>query len=84
MDDVKREHEPFTRLTSLGNEMCAALPDDVKAIVLLTDKEMNGSTLANWDDDIEAVAHMFMHMKAIMKAAGKELKLITEEGVFLE
>jgi len=83
IDDVVRAHEPFDRLTVLADEMLVDLPDDVKAIVMLTDDDKHGVAMAGWDDDTEALAHMFMHLQAIFKANGKTMSLMTEDGVML-
>lgn len=83
IDNVQRDTEPFDRLTLIANEMVKDLPDDVKAVVLLTDDVMNGSCLAGWDSDTDATAHIFMTLRAVMKANGVEMSMMTEDGVII-
>lgn len=83
MSDERRELEPFDRLTHMANEMIEDLPEDVQAIVLLTDGDWNGGVLAGWETDIDAVAHMIQHLKAIFKTNGTTMSIMTEDGAIL-
>ncbi len=83
IEDLTRGHEPTDRLTTLADKMMADLPDDVKAIVMLTDDDMHGIGMTGWEEDLEAVAHMFMHLKAIMEANGTKMSLMTEDGAII-
>jgi len=84
--DPTRSHEPRHDMTRLAEEMLEVIPvisrDRVKAIVLLTDEAtaMNGIALSGWEDDAEAVAHMFIHLRMIMRASGKDLIVMTEDN----
>ena len=80
IEDLTRSHEPTDRLTTLAGEMMEGLPDDVKAIVMLTDDEKHGVGMTGWDDDLEAVAHLFMHLKAMFAANGTTMSLMNEDG----
>lgn len=83
-DKPRRTTEPHDRLTNLANDMLDAVDlGGVKAIVLLTGDTMNGVGMSGWDDDTEAVAYMLIHLQAIMRVNGKELRVMTEDGVFL-
>ena len=83
VEDLTRSHEPTDRLTTMAGEMCEDLPDDVKAIVMLTDDDKHGVALIGWDEDLDAIVHMFMHLKAIMQANGTKMSLMTEDGVII-
>jgi hypothetical protein len=78
--DAKRTvGEPHDRLTRLCDAMTETLvaheeyADDVKCIVFLDDDERGGLVLHGYDDDTEALANLFMHLKAIFNAQGKDL-----------
>ena len=88
-DKPVRTHEPHDRLTRLTNVMVEALEqndeyeEDVKGIVMLSHGDRNGIALTGWEDDSEAMVYLFMHLRAIFEANGKELQLMTEDGVFI-
>lgn len=78
--DEKRTAEPHDRLTRL----CAAMTDaldahpergDEKCIVFLQSEadKRGGLQMHGYDDDSEALADLFMHMRAIFAANGKTL-----------
>lgn len=79
MSDEIRTTEPIDRLTRLCEAMTKALEahpefgEDVKCIVFLDDKERGGLQLYGYSDDIEALTHLFLHMRAIFRANGKDL-----------
>jgi len=81
IDDLERAYEPMSRLTELTEKMMEDLPDDVKCIVMLTDDDKHGVGMSGWNDDMEAIVHMFLHLQAIMEANGKTMQLMTEDGV---
>lgn len=84
MSGEKRTHEPHDRLTRL----CAAMTDALeahphhhkgdKAIVMLSDGKRAGIELYGYDndDDTEAIADLFEHLRAIMKANGKNMDVM--------
>ena len=83
MGDVHRETEPFDRLTRITNRMLSVAEADPewdagdKMIIFMDAVANNKSGLAlhGYDDDLEAVAHLFMHMRAIFRANGKDLMM---------
>lgn len=81
---VRRE-EPFDALTEKADDMLRLLDGSgIQAIVMLTNGEDNGIGLTGWDEDVEAITYMFIHLQAIMRASGKEMRIMTEEGVFID
>jgi len=95
--DVTSSDKPMDRLTKLADEMTNRLDQivatqqslgkgvsDVKAIVFLDDDVRSGIVLHGWDDQTDAMVSLFMHMKAIFKAMGKDLDFVgipeTPEG----
>lgn len=78
--DVGVSDQPFDRLTELAAEMTKVLdaPEhaDVRAIVFLNDAHSGGIQLFGYDDQVEAMAELFIHMKAIMNSMGKDLEFI--------
>jgi hypothetical protein len=72
--------EPHDRLTELCAQMTEVLNEpennDIKAIVFLNDDNRGGIQTHGYDDPMEATADLFVHMRAIFRALGKELELI--------
>jgi hypothetical protein len=73
-----RNTEPTDRLTRL----CAAMTDaldahpergEEKCIVFLQDGKIGGLQMHGYDDDKEAVADLFIHLRAIFRANGQDL-----------
>jgi hypothetical protein len=75
----RRSEQPHDRLTELCAVMTTALEGDplygegVKCIVFLQDGKRGGLQMHGYDDDAEAIADLFMHLKAIFEANGKTL-----------
>lgn len=75
--------EPHDRLTRL----CAAMTDTLdahpekreqdKCMVFLDDGEQGGLVLHGYDNDTEAVVDLIMHLRAIMRANGRDLMVTT-------
>jgi hypothetical protein len=74
-----RSEEPVDRLTTLCDAMTTALKvqegfsEDVKAVVMLQDDKRGGIQLFNYEDETEAMVDLFMHLRAIFRAQGKDL-----------
>ena len=49
---------------------------DVKAIILLDDEVGGGIQLHGWEDQTDAMPHLFMHMKAMFNSVGRVLEFI--------
>lgn len=84
MTDVTRTTEPHDRLTRICDSMTKQfdlhpekLPGD-RCIVFIDsqDEKRGGINIHDYDDDVEAVVDLFMHMRAIMRANGKDLEFI--------
>jgi hypothetical protein len=84
MAEETRSTEPHDRLTRICDAMTKTMdlhPERLKgdrAIVFLdsTDEKRGGINIHGYDDDIEAIVDLFMHMRAIMRANGKDLDFI--------
>ena len=90
MDEPKMSDKPFDRLTSLAEVMTNALeravevektldPErftEVRSIVFLEDAYGAGIEVHGYQDGVEAMATLFMHMKAVFRASGKDLDFI--------
>lgn len=77
----RNEGQPVDRLGELANEaleLIQASPDGdaVRAIILLEEGERCMTALGGWESDVDAVAAMFAHLAAVMKANGKELVVL--------
>lgn len=77
-DTTRTEGEPHDRLTRL----CAAMTDaldahpehgEEKCAIFLQDGDRAGLVLHGYDNDTEAVVDLFVHLRAIFHANGKEL-----------
>jgi hypothetical protein len=81
----RTEDEPHDRLTRI----CAAMTDAMdacpetqqgdKAIVFLDDGRHGGIQLHGYNNDVDAMADLLMHLTALFKANGKELQIIPIE-----
>lgn len=82
-DVTRTEGEPHDRLTRLADTMSKALEADPeyragdKAIVFLDDGKRGGIQLFGYDDDVEAMADLLIHLKALFEANGKTLMVTT-------
>jgi len=78
-DNTVHDH-PVDRLTELCAEMTTPLDrpenEDVKAIVFLHDEGRGGIQLHGYDSQAEAMAELFVHMKAVFASMGKDLDFI--------
>lgn len=85
MNDVRSEPEPFDRLTAIAEEITRGVQDnpeyaDVKCIVFLSDSEQSGIKMSGYEDPVEGVADLFVHMKAIFASTGRDLEFIGIPG----
>lgn len=88
-DEVNMSYEPTDRLTRLAVQITAGLEteenSDVRAIIMLDDGKMGGIMMHGYEDGTEAAADLFVHMRAMFRAQGKELELVaipdSPEGV---
>lgn len=88
-DDPRRTEEPHDRLTRICDAMTKTLdmhpesrPTD-KCMVFLQNGRQGGLVLHGYDDDSEAITDLLMHLKAMMRANGKQLDFmfLGEDGV---
>jgi hypothetical protein len=77
---TRRTEQPHDRLTRL----CAAMTDALdahpergteKCIVFLQGERRGGLQLHGYEDDTEAMVDLFLHLKALFEANGKELQI---------
>jgi hypothetical protein len=68
-------HDHLTRLCAAMTDALDAQPDSagVKAVVMLDDGERGGIQLHGYDDDTDAMVDLFVHLRAIFNANGKDL-----------
>jgi hypothetical protein len=86
VSDAHRTKEPISRLTRL----CAAMTDvleaqeeygeDVKCIVFLQDGDRGGLQMHGYEDENEAIADLFIHLKAIFASNGRTLTFMPMPG----
>lgn len=83
----RTEEVPHDRLTRMCATMLAALEADPeyqegdRAIVLLDDEAKGGITLHGWENDAEAMAALFVHVRAIFQSNGSDLAVVPTEAV---
>ena len=79
-DEITSNDHPVDRLTGLCAEMTVPLDrpenEDVKAIVFLHDPTRGGIVLHGYDDEVEAMAELFVHVKAVFNSIGKDIDFI--------
>jgi hypothetical protein len=81
-----RSYKPHDRLTTLADAMTSALVlqpgygDDVKCVVFLNDEHRGGLVMHGYEDDAEALANVFFHLRAIFRANGKDLGFMPMPG----
>jgi hypothetical protein len=88
-EEPHRTEEPHDRLTRICDAMTNtfdAHPEhqsDDKCIVFLDGDNRGGLVLHGYDDDMEAMVNLFMHLRAVFRANGKDLEIIAlgDEGV---
>jgi len=99
-DEVESGPKPFNRLTRLCEKMTDALEvaieaeaaespeverSEVQTIVFLEDENGAGLQIHGYDDSMSAMVSLFVHMKAIFQANGKDLQFVaipdSPEGV---
>jgi hypothetical protein len=78
---TRQSEEPHDRLTILANEMIERLreltPDErVRCVVLLDDGEMGGIGVSGYDTSGDAIADIFVHLKAMFEANGQQLMVV--------
>lgn len=91
MGDERRTTEPHDRLTALCAVMTDALDQalaaedpagpEPKCIVFLDDGDRGGIQLHGYDDDTDAMVDLFVHLRAIFRANGKDLAFAPFPGV---
>jgi hypothetical protein len=78
--------EPHDRLTRLADAMITALEanpdyeDGIKAMIFVDHGNRGGIGMHGWDDDADAVAHLFGHLAAIFEANGQKLMVVPIGG----
>lgn len=82
MSDVRRTEEPHDRLTRVCDAMTKQFDlhpehqEGDKCIVFLDDGKRGGLVLHGYDDDLEAIVDLFMHLRAMFRATGRDLEFI--------
>lgn len=78
-DEKRSEGKPHDRMTRLGAAMIETLEanpeyrDTVRTIIFLTDGDRSGVALHGFASDHQAMAEIFMHMRAVFRANGQDL-----------
>lgn len=88
-DPPRRTEEPHNRLTRICDAMTGTFdqhpehqPDD-KCIVFLNTNDQGGLVIYGYDDDMDAMTNLLMHLRAVFAANGKrfDLMFIDEDGI---
>jgi len=84
MANEKRSTEPHDQLTRICDRMTDALHADpeyqgnIRCIVFLTiPEDRNGIVLDGYEDDNDAVVDLLIHTRAILKARGFKMDIIS-------
>lgn len=88
MSQARRtEGKPHNRLTRICDAMTETMDqhperrEGDKAIVFLDDGTRGGIVLHGYENDVDAMADLIMHLKAIFEANGKSFQIIPFEQV---
>jgi hypothetical protein len=85
MDVTRTEHKPHDRLTRICEAMAKAMEDhpeyrdgEDKAMVFMDSdvERMGGIVMFGYDSDAQAIERLFMHLTAVLKANGKEMRVV--------
>jgi hypothetical protein len=93
VENLRKEDEPFDRLTRLANVSVEVLiretemeeEDDpelseVKGMVLLSDDDSYGVAVFGYSSHAEAMTDLMIQLKALMQAYGKDITVMTSDG----
>lgn len=87
-DDVRVSNTPIDRLTGLCARMTEVLEEpgneDVKAIVFLQDGEHGGIQTEGYDNQMDAMVDLFVHLRAMLRSVGKDVTIIGLNSAFPE
>lgn len=78
-DERRTEGEPHDRLTRIADRVSGYVEHDPeirdgdRCIIFVNDRHRGGIGLFGYDSDMHAFADLFVHMRAIMRANGKEM-----------
>lgn len=82
-DDVTQSDKPTDRLTRLCDAMTETLDfhpeyngSTDKCIIFLGDDDHGGIVMHGYEDPNEAIVDLFMHMKAMFRAQGKDIEFV--------
>ena len=86
---VRASQEPQDRLTRICDTMTTTFDmhpesrDTDRCMVFLDDGDTGGLVLHGYEDQGEALANLFMHLKAMFRSMGKDLDLmfLGDDGV---
>ncbi|MFL5861168.1 MAG: hypothetical protein ACJ780_10345 [Solirubrobacteraceae bacterium] len=89
MSDARRSEEPRDRLTRLCDAMAEALEahpeyDQGDQCIIFLDSEVEqrgGMVVHGYDDDTDALAAIFMHLRAIFRANGQDIVFSPAWGI---
>jgi len=76
---TRTEGEPHDRLTRICDAMTdtfvahAEHHDGDKCVIFLDGEQRGGLVMHGYDNDAEALANVFMHLRAVFRANGKDL-----------
>jgi len=82
---VERRFTPHDRKTRIANDVLSAVREHPehregdRCIVLLYDEDGGGIGMTGYEDeesDVAAIVDMFLHLRAIARASGKDLQFI--------
>jgi hypothetical protein len=83
LKDVKRStgdpHDRLTRICATLTETLDEHPEALgteKCIIFLNDEEKGGLVMHGYGDDLDAIADLMIHLKAIFEANGKQLGIM--------
>lgn len=80
----RTDGEPHEPLTQIADRILAAfegqVPEGTKLIAFVNDGERGGIGMHGYEDPVDAVADLFLHLRALFHSMGKELGFLPIDG----
>jgi hypothetical protein len=79
---TRRSHKPHDRLTWICDRLLSKFESDPhsktsdRICIFITGDETSGLVLGGYEDDLEAMTDLLIHMKKVFEANGKNLMIL--------
>jgi hypothetical protein len=79
---TRRSHKPHSRLTYICDMLLGKFEGDPRTkttdriCIFITGEETSGLVLGGYEDDLDAMTDLLIHMKKVFEANGKNLMIL--------